>query len=326
MRRWITAFAGLLLGACSPNYAGPMTASSGHVVGASPYAYGAASPYGYGATPWSSPYGFNSGYGGANRFSPEKGLTCDRSRKICYDRYGVDYFETQKYLGSKSAKYGAKRYGEQVFIFAPQQGVVCDRRSQSCSDSGGLNATLTRKYFSKDDTRRVGAWTNADMFSPQAGVACNRTTRICSDNGGPNVNLTTLYLGQQAGLDLANQQNQPAPLAVPANAPDTQDPVPTAASELVDLPQSLAASAENEVLPPHTLDPVPETQVLLPDPLPAVEPVVEPTQVVEPVSAPEPVFVPEPGPAMAPEPAPEPAPAVTQEPAPAAVCEGENCP
>jgi hypothetical protein len=158
MRRWIGAFAGLVLSACAQTYAGPMSATPDYVVGAS--------PYGFGATAWNSPYGYNSNYGGSNRFSPEKGLTCDRSRRICYDRYGVDYFETQKYLGSKSAKYGAKRYGEQVFIFAPQQGVVCDRRSQSCSDSGGLNATLTRKYFSKDDTRRVGAWSSANLFSP----------------------------------------------------------------------------------------------------------------------------------------------------------------
>lgn len=309
MRQWLLTILGIGLSACAAPYSVPMTASSGseYTVNASPYAYGGGLPYSSVVSPWNSPYGFNSGYSGGN-FSPKKGLTCDRDRHVCYDRYGVDYFETNKYLGSKSAKRSVKRYGEQAFIFAPQQGVVCDRRSQSCSDGNGLNATLTRKYFSKDDTRRVGAWTSADMFSPQAGVACNRTTQICSDNNGPNVDLTQLYLGRQAALDLANQQNQPAPLLAPVT------PEPVQIPDVVAAP----APAPDEDLPAQA--PQPDILESTPGPIPAA--------VAAPVAAPEPIQTPsvEPVPAMVPEPAPIPEPVVTAEPVPAASCEAETCP
>lgn len=331
MRHWVAAIAGLLLSACTAPYGGPMTVGTGAGYGStsygvvtSPYIYGAPSPYyGNAISPWNSPYGFNSGNGRVNRFSPKKGLVCERSRNVCYDRYGVDYYETQKYLGSKSAKRGVKRYGEQAFIFAPQQGVVCDRRSQSCSDSSGLNAVLTRQYFSKDDTRRVANWTGADMFAPQAGVACSRTTQICSNNAGPNVHLTTLYLGQQAGLNLANQQNQPVPVAAPVMAPVVSgDPVLPAPAETPSslepavVPETVAAPAVIDVLP--AADPVFVPEAAAP----------EAAATPEPVSAPEPVMMPEPAAARAPEPAPMPEapPAAAPEPAPPAACAAETCP
>ena len=249
MRQWIAAFVSLVLSACAVPYGGARTVGSEYGVSQSPYAHGESLPYRNLVSPWGSPYGANTGFGGANRFSPKKGLTCERDRHICYDRYGVDYFETQKYLGNKSAKRGIKRYGEQVYIFTPQQGVVCDRRSQSCSDGNGLNASLTRKYFSKNDTRRVASWAGAELFAPQAGVACSRATQICSDGSGPSVNLTELYLGRAAALDLANQQNQPATLTAPMTEDPVFAPVPEEAPAASGL-QPVAAPEPAPVLQP----------------------------------------------------------------------------
>ena len=123
MRPFVVLLSALLLGACA--YSSP--APDGYLGSG----YGAGYGYG-GGMPWASPYG--SGYGNAGeRFSPKKGITCERDRRLCYDRYGIDYYATHRYLGSKAAKHVVNKYGDQIYLFTPKQGVICDRRSQSCS-------------------------------------------------------------------------------------------------------------------------------------------------------------------------------------------------
>ena len=104
--RFFVLVAGLLLSACA--YSSP--APDNYLNSGSSY----------GGAPWASSYlGGGSGYGNAPRFAPEKGITCDRDRRICYDRYGIDYYATHRYLGAKAAKYSANKYGDQIYLFAP---------------------------------------------------------------------------------------------------------------------------------------------------------------------------------------------------------------
>src|SRR5215216_3588460 len=66
-------------------------------------------------------------------------VTCDRVRDVCYDRYGLSYHATARYLGDKEANRAYKKYGNQVFLFSPKQGVVCDRRTDTCTNKHFAN-------------------------------------------------------------------------------------------------------------------------------------------------------------------------------------------
>ena len=61
------------------------------------------------------------------------GVTCDRSRDICHDRYGISYHATKRYLGDREANRAYRKYGDKVFLFSPSRGVVCDRRTDRCT-------------------------------------------------------------------------------------------------------------------------------------------------------------------------------------------------
>lgn len=60
-------------------------------------------------------------------------VRCDKERDICYDRYGISYHATKRFLGERKANRAYKKYGKQVFLFSPKRGIVCDRRTDSCS-------------------------------------------------------------------------------------------------------------------------------------------------------------------------------------------------
>jgi hypothetical protein len=60
------------------------------------------------------------------------GVTCDRSRDICYDRYGISYHATKRYIGDREANRAYRKYGDRVFLFPLGRGVVCDRRTDRC--------------------------------------------------------------------------------------------------------------------------------------------------------------------------------------------------
>lgn len=81
-------------------------------------------------SPWWSAY--NSG-NDSNRYFSRGDVTCDRVRDVCYDRFGLSYHATARYLGEREANRAYKHYGNQVFLFSPRRGVVCDRRTESCT-------------------------------------------------------------------------------------------------------------------------------------------------------------------------------------------------
>jgi hypothetical protein len=104
----------MLLAACATDHQGEAVQqhyiSSDYGVRATPYAYGNPSPYGYN-TPWGQPDAETIGYLYPDQFSPRPGLVCESARHICFTQAGVDYAETEKYLGPRGKWKTDQRYG-----------------------------------------------------------------------------------------------------------------------------------------------------------------------------------------------------------------------
>jgi hypothetical protein len=104
---------------------------------------------------WWYPNGaFESG-NNSDRYFKRGNVTCDRVRDVCYDRYGLSYHATARYLGEKEANRAYKKYGNKVFLFSPQRGVTCDRRTESCTGKNWSNNNYRgnssdRNYVSRD--------------------------------------------------------------------------------------------------------------------------------------------------------------------------------
>lgn len=100
-------------------------------------------------TPWWRAY--DSG-DQSNRYFKRGNVTCDRERDVCYDRYGLSYKATARYLGEKEANRAYKKYGNRVFLFSPERGVVCDRRTETCNNKRSAN-----NNFGNSDNRSTQA-------------------------------------------------------------------------------------------------------------------------------------------------------------------------
>ncbi|MBA4098047.1 MAG: hypothetical protein C0484_14945 [Rhodospirillum sp.] len=82
----------------------------------------------------------------SNRYFKRGNVTCDRVRDVCYDRYGLSYHATARYLGEKEANRAVKKYGNQVFLFSPKRGVVCDRRTETCNNKRVANGNYGNSF------------------------------------------------------------------------------------------------------------------------------------------------------------------------------------
>ena len=93
----------------------------------------------------------------SNRYFKRGNVTCDRVRDVCYDRYGLSYHATARYLGEKEANQAYKKYGNKVFLFSPQRGVVCDRRTESCTGKNWSNNNYRGNSSDRTVSGNVGA-------------------------------------------------------------------------------------------------------------------------------------------------------------------------
>jgi hypothetical protein len=91
----------------------------------------------------------------SNRYFKRGNVTCDRDRDVCYDRYGLSYQATARYLGEREANRAYKKYGKQVFLFSPKRGVVCDRRTETCTNKRLANGNYGDP-FSRSTQAREG--------------------------------------------------------------------------------------------------------------------------------------------------------------------------
>ena len=80
-------------------------------------------------------------------------VTCDRAREVCYDRFGISYQATARFLGEQEANRAYKRYGKQVFLFSPKRGVICDRRTDSCTNKRWANNDDDNSYSRSTQAR-----------------------------------------------------------------------------------------------------------------------------------------------------------------------------
>jgi Fels-1 Prophage Protein-like len=223
VRLSVIALAMLAIVGCAPTYYGQPAVQPGAV--AHQGGYGSSGGYAYGG-------GFGSGYDYDDGpiFRPSRYLTCDRTRNICYDRFGFDYYATARYFGERDANRAVKKYGEQVFLFSPKRGVTCDRRSRSCSDAGGLDVDLTEDYFGNKAEHRVDDWLESATFKPEPNVTCVTATKVCSDKKGPSITLTQVYFGRAAAQDLADELGPGAPgyMRTPEPASNAAEQAPRA--------------------------------------------------------------------------------------------------
>ena len=262
-------------------------------------------------------YGSSGGYDDGPIFRPSRSLTCDRTRNICYDRFGLDYYATARYFGERDANRAVKKYGEQVFLFSPKRGVTCDRRSRSCSDGGGLDDELTEDYFGNKAEHKVEDWLESASFKPEPNVTCVTATKVCSDKMGPSITLTQVYFGRAAAQDLANQLGPAAPGYMRA-----PEPASDAAQQVPQPPEQSAPVAILEPLPaPEQGAPPPVTEPVSGDAAASSDAgtIQEPVQPEPPLASQEPAIAEPAPPEATPEPAmAEPAPMPEFEPAPMA--------
>jgi hypothetical protein len=91
----------------------------------------------------------------ARSFSPEPGVRCNESARVCYVRGVPSVRMTQFYFGGRAAhqlRWDLRRQQEQrrytQRLFYPEAGVRCDRFREVCYDRRGRpNAYLTYKYL-----------------------------------------------------------------------------------------------------------------------------------------------------------------------------------
>jgi hypothetical protein len=253
IRSGVVVLALLAVAGCAPAYYGQPGVQPGTVPHQGDY-QNSNGGYAYGGVP---------GYDDSGPiFRPSRSVTCDRTRDVCYDRFGLDYFATARYFGERDANRAAKKYGEQVSLFAPKRGVTCDRRSRSCSDAGGLDADLTEKFFGNKAEHRVDDWLDAATFRPEPNVTCVRATKVCSDRKGPSITLTQVYFGRAAAQDLADELGP--------NAPGYKR-APVAGTGPLLAPEPLSAG----VAPMRAPEPEIAAPALLPEPVPEPEPASE---------------------------------------------------
>jgi hypothetical protein len=152
LRNLMIAAGTLLLSAC---------ASNGYAGGYGQYPNQAYYPNGYYNQGYygNDPYYGNGGYGyvdddnDSRWFRPERGVTCDRARDICYNQRGPSYEDSKQYFGKKDAKKAFNRLQEQDndVLFSPRSGVTCDRSRGICYDKHGVDGDLSRRYFGNDE-------------------------------------------------------------------------------------------------------------------------------------------------------------------------------
>lgn len=98
----------------------------------------------------------------ADNFRPERGVRCDDSARVCYERGYPSVEMTRRYFGHGAARRlgrdlwrEERGYGGRVFY--PERGVRCDRAEQICYDRrGNPNVGLTGEYLGPSAARRLG--------------------------------------------------------------------------------------------------------------------------------------------------------------------------
>lgn len=143
----ITAAIVALGGCASGGYDGYYAPQPGYVYSNQP---NYAQPYyngGYSAFGYDSDFDGDFDHDSKRYFHPAHGITCDRTRDVCFDRYGLSYDATKRYLGEREANRAVHKYDDKILFYSPKRGITCDRRAHFCTDANGFNENWTDRIF-----------------------------------------------------------------------------------------------------------------------------------------------------------------------------------
>ena len=148
--------------------------------------------------------------------SPERGITCDQSRGVCFDERGFDKGKTERYFGKQAAKDAEQRYGNSSFngnsnwndgYFgggnSPRKGVTCYQQAKICTNKSGIDVGWTGEVFGNRAKSNAREWQNRRTFSPMRNVVCDNSQKVCFDRKRPSVELTKIYFGRKAAKDIS---------------------------------------------------------------------------------------------------------------------------
>ncbi|MEZ5600692.1 MAG: YcgJ family protein [Candidatus Competibacteraceae bacterium] len=151
----------------------------------------------------------------ADNFRPERGVRCDESARVCYERGIPSVGMTRRYFGHRAAKRLARdlrreerRYGARTFY--PERGVRCDEFARVCYERGIPSVEMTENYFGHHaarrlarDLRREERRYGARTFYPERGVRCDRAVQVCYNRHGE----PSFEIGWWLGLSPRNRQH-----------------------------------------------------------------------------------------------------------------------
>ena len=131
-------------------------------------------------------------------FEPAKGVSCNRSSKVCQWRGGTTVGLTRLFFGDAAADSATPAMQSAHFpndpIFKPNPHASCDTLVTTCYDAGGVSDALTSRYFGDEAARRlVERRTQIVRYGQH--VTCDQRTKICYDRFGAGVGITQLYIG-----------------------------------------------------------------------------------------------------------------------------------
>ena len=94
-------------------------------------------------------------------FHPERGVRCDRSARVCYERGEPSIKMTRRYFDRRAADRlerdtRPEPRGRDGRVFYPERGVRCDRSAQICYNRRDEpSVDLTRRYLGSDAAHRL---------------------------------------------------------------------------------------------------------------------------------------------------------------------------
>ena len=164
-------------------------------------------------------------------FEPARGVSCDRSAKICKYKGGPSVGLTRLFFEDAAADALAPRMREAGYpydpIFKPTSRASCDTLVTTCYDEGGASIPLTESYFGANARvrlqKRMGppSGSNSGITRYGEAITCDQMSGVCYDRLGAGVVVTQMYLGQEEADHLLARlrPRKPEP---PPSAPEAE--------------------------------------------------------------------------------------------------------
>jgi hypothetical protein len=164
-------------------------------------------------------------------FEPAKGVSCDRSTKICEFKGGPTVGLTRLFFGDGAADDLDPRMSAAGYpydpIFKPSPQVSCDTLVTTCYDGGGASVPLTESYFGSNARagleKRMRAGSSSAVVRYGDYITCDQLSGVCYDRLGAGVVVTQMYLSEEHAQRLLARlrPHKPEP---PPSTPEPEAP------------------------------------------------------------------------------------------------------